>query len=104
MERKSVGGSVQVVADTVGLTAEEERVVRMRKGASVDPSAPLARAAGGNAELADELLLIEMQLLRSRLQAGKTAGLPKAVRAPVARPPAASPTKAKIVRALRRKR
>jgi len=65
----------------------------MRYGAKVDLAAPLPRAAGDNAELADELLLIEMQLLKaSRVRLGGTAL------------PTASRTKDKIVRALRKKR
>ena len=71
MERSKGGREVVVTAETVqvGLakvrtTAEEEKVLRLRYGARVDPRAPLPRAAGNNAELADELLLIEMQLLR----------------------------------------
>jgi hypothetical protein len=112
MEQKPKGAAVQVVADEVKaslgrraglLTGEEERTLRMRHGAAVDRQAPLARAAGGNAELEDELLLIEMQLMRSRLQAGKVQGLPT-LKKSVAVAPSASPTKSKIVRALRRKR
>ena len=114
MEQKSKGGAVQVVADEVktslgrraGLLAgEEERALRMRHGASVDRQAPLARAAGGNAALEDELLLIEMQLMRSRAQHNQRKGLPQLppLRAATATP-TASPTKSKIVRALRRKR
>lgn len=114
MERKAMGGQVEVVAEEVKaslarrpsvLTGEEERALRMRQGASVNVEAPLARAAGKNAELEDELLLIEMQLLRARMRAGKAEGLPRAPRATAPAPQvAASPTKSKIVRALRRKR
>ncbi len=114
MERKATGSSVEVVANEVKtslarragvLTGEEERALRMRQGASVNVEAPLARAAGKNAELEDELLLIEMQLLRARVRAGKAEGLPRAPRAaPPVTQAAASPTKSKIVRALRRKR
>ena len=77
------------------LTPEEERVLRMRHGAKVEKDAPLPRAAAGNAELEDELLVLEMQLLRQM----------RARTAPVARvEPAANRTKDKIVRTLRRKK
>jgi hypothetical protein len=78
------------------LSAQEERAVRMRFGASVETTAPLARAAGENAELADELLVLEMQLMK--------AFGPKSKAAPA--PAAAVDTRAKdkIVRALRRKK
>jgi hypothetical protein len=65
----------------------------MRHGAPVDLEAPLARAAGNNSELADELLLIEMQLMRAQMRNAKKDVVPRE-----------SPTKSKIVRALRRKR
>jgi hypothetical protein len=110
MERKATGGSVQVVAEEVktslakrsdALGNTEEQALRMRHGISVETGDRLARAAGDNAELADELLLIEMQLLRARMRSGKAEGLPRAPQVPA---PAPSPTKSKIVRALRRKR
>src|SRR4051812_26821386 len=71
MERK--GGSAAVVtaeAVTTALksrvaTQEEEKVLRMRYGARVDTQSPLPRAAGANAELADELLVIELQLFKA---------------------------------------
>lgn len=78
MERK--GSSTAVVTkETVlaGLksatvTAREEQTLRMRYGATVDKKAALAQAHGGNEELADELLVIEMQLLRGlRAHQGK---------------------------------
>jgi hypothetical protein len=43
---------------------DEENLLRLRHGQGVDPSAPLARAAGSNAALADELLFMEMALMR----------------------------------------
>src|SRR4030081_1072776 len=73
-----------------GLTSEEEKVVRMHHGMVVDAKAPLARAAGGSADLADQLLLIEMSLFRAHRKA------------PAARPPhgaAASPVEASDPRA-----
>ncbi len=70
MERK--GSSTAVVTKelvatalkTATITTREEQALRMRYGAAVDKKAPLPQAHGGNEELADELLLIEMQLLR----------------------------------------
>jgi hypothetical protein len=114
MERKAASSTTEVTVEVAGetlsrrpetLSAEEERVVRMRRGAPADRNAPLPRAAQGNSELEDELLLIEMQLLRSRMRAGKTQGLPVAPRvAAVTASRPESRTKSKIVRALRRKR
>ena len=70
MERK--GSSTAVVTKelvatalrTATTTSREEQTLRMRYGASVDKKAPLPQAHGGNEALADELLLIEMQLLK----------------------------------------
>jgi hypothetical protein len=47
------------------VTTQEEKALRMRYGAKVDVKAPLETAYGDNEELGDELLLIEMQLLRA---------------------------------------
>jgi hypothetical protein len=71
------------------LTPQEERTVRMRQGIGVPASAPLARMAQEGTELADELLLLELQLARQ-------------ARARVPRMP--SPAKSKIVRALKGRR
>ncbi|MBX7100792.1 MAG: hypothetical protein K1X89_23970 [Myxococcaceae bacterium] len=102
MERSKGGREVVVTAETVqvGLakvrtTAEEEKVLRLRYGARVDPRAPLPRAAGNNAELADELLLIEMQLLRG-LKARTQATMGTATAAK-------GSAKDKIVKALKKK-
>lgn len=54
------------------VTAEEEKALRMRYGAGVETKAPLPTAFDDDAELGDELLLIEMQLLRA-LKARKAA-------------------------------
>ena len=70
------------------LTPPEERAVRMVHGLGVRADAPLARLAPEGSELADELLLLEVQLARQ-------------ARARVPRTP--SPAKSKIVRALRRR-
>ncbi|MBZ4414864.1 hypothetical protein [Myxococcus sp. RHSTA-1-4] len=118
MERK-VGSSTVTAKEvkaalekTRTLTAEEEKVLRMRHGAGASSTrAPLPRAAGDNQELGDELLVIEMQLLKAmRARAG---GKPvasannKHVMAPAPAPvkaAAGNPTKDKIVRALRKKK
>jgi hypothetical protein len=71
MERK--GGSTAVVTAelvTAGLaktatTAREEQVLRMRYGAALEHHVPLPQAHGGNEELEDELLVIELALLRA---------------------------------------
>jgi hypothetical protein len=70
------------------LTPQEDRAVRMMHGLGVRADAPLARLAPEGTELADELLLLEVQLARQ-------------ARARVPRIP--SPAKSKIVRALRRR-
>ncbi len=70
MERK--GGSTAVVTKdqvttalkTATLAAREEQALRMRYGAAFDKKAPLPQAHGGNQDLADELLVIELQLLK----------------------------------------
>lgn len=101
MERK--GGSTAVVTAsevsvalrTATVTSEEEKALRMRYGAKVDVRAPLARAAGDSQELGDELLLIEMQLMRAMKRQ-------KAMAAAAVAPK--NPSKDKIVRALRKKK
>lgn len=73
MERK-VGSSTVTAKEVKAalekartLSAEEEKVLRMRHGAGASSTrAPLPRAAGDNQELGDELLLIEMQLMKAR--------------------------------------
>jgi hypothetical protein len=108
MERKGGTGSVAVTVEEVRsalgrartLSSEEEKVLRMRHGAAVpDLRAPLPRAAGNNEELADELLLLEMQLLRAM----KARKAPATTVAPAAAP-TQSRVKDKIVRALRKKK
>ncbi|HUM11756.1 MAG TPA: hypothetical protein VLT82_12470 [Myxococcaceae bacterium] len=71
------------------LAPDEERAVRMLHGVGVRADAPLARIAPEGSELADELLLLELQLARQ-------------ARTRVPRMP--SPAKSKIVRALRGRR
>jgi hypothetical protein len=109
MERK-VGSSTTVTAKEVKaalekvqtLTSEEEKVLRMRHGAgAASKSAPLPRAAGRNEELGDELLLIEMQLMKAmRERTGQTKSASNKPKVATA----ASATKDKIVRALRKKK
>jgi hypothetical protein len=111
MERKGGTMVVAVTKEEVkaalgkakNLTSEEEKALRMRHGASsADLHAPLPRAAGGNAELGDELLLIEMQLLKAQraMMGARKAPVQQAARVTSA----ANPAKNKIVRALRKKR
>jgi len=78
------------------LTVEEERILRLRHGISADPHAPLAQLATPGSELGDELLVLELQLLR--------AVRARAVQAAATRGTADPATKSKIVRALRKKR
>jgi hypothetical protein len=107
MERKGGTRTVEVESKTVQrdlknearvLTTEEDKALRMRHGASVGLNEPLAQVARANTELGDELLLMEMQLLRAfRAKTGKAQ--------PVAAPAnSASRTKNKIVNELRKKR
>lgn len=85
------------------VTSEEERVVRMRTGAGVDPKAPLARKAAEGSEAADELLLMEMQLLKA-YRAHLAKQQQKTVAAAKPAPTVQNKSKDKIVRALRKKR
>jgi len=92
------------------VTPEEEKALRMRHGAPVELKAPLPRKAAENSEAGDELLLMELQLLKAyrahqAAQQGKskTVAKPRAAAA-VARPTSANRAKDKIVRALRKKR
>jgi hypothetical protein len=102
MERK--GGSTAVVtteAVATGLkrtstTSAEEKALRMRYGAKVDLRAPLPMAQGDNEALGDELLLIELELLKAlkarKATAVKTTAAPRNV------------AKAKIVASLKAKK
>jgi hypothetical protein len=82
----------------------------MRHGVGAGHAEPLPRAAGRNAELDDELLVIAMQLLRAwraRRAQSKAAAHTEAPRAVAATPAprtAHSKSKDKIVRALRKKK
>lgn len=78
------------------LSPAEERALRMRQGRSLAPDTVLARKAEPGTEAATTLLEMEAELLRA-MRARRGAGEPEAR-------PVDSPTKAKIVRALRKKR
>jgi hypothetical protein len=78
------------------LSVEEETVLRLRHGVSLDPQAPLARVAPVDTPLGDELLVLELHLLR--------AVRARATQAAAASGTADPSTKSKIVRALRKKR
>lgn len=117
MERKGLNGTAAVAVEdgqvkralgngsAARLAVIEERALRMRHGAPVDLEAPLPRAAGTNAELADELTLIEMRLLSAMRAQGRVPGPRRELRAVASAPVATSSrTKDKIVRALRKKR
>lgn len=106
MERKA--GSVEVlVTEAVRealpkakLSAEEEKVLRMRHGVALaDPSEPLHAAAPAGSSVADELLLIEMELVKAQKRRTRTARAtpPKLDRT-------AQKTREKIVRVLRKKK
>ena len=101
MERKTAVVTAAEVAVALGkvrtVTSEEEKALRMRHGAKVELNAPLARAAGDNAELQDELLLIEMQLMRAMKARNSPPPAPMQALARNAH-------KDKIVRALRKKK
>ncbi|MDQ3262496.1 MAG: hypothetical protein M3Y59_02370 [Myxococcota bacterium] len=116
MQRKGSSSTVAVTAEEVRaalprsrtLTSEEEKALRMRHGAKQENlHQPLPRAAGGNAELADELLVLEMQLLKAfRAQAVGAKAQRTTPLTAVARAPSneSSRAKDKIVRALRKKK
>ncbi|MBS2029802.1 MAG: hypothetical protein JST54_18015 [Deltaproteobacteria bacterium] len=93
---------VATALDKGVVTAEEERALRMRHGAKVSPTAPLPQKAAAGSEAADELLLMEMQLLKAyRAHLASQGRGPSAVKAT---PTTQNRAKDKIVRALRKKR
>src|SRR6266851_1583526 len=89
------------------LSAEEEKVLRMRHGvAPANPSESLPGVAPAGSPVADELLLIEMELLKAQRRKPRTtrthsrtvaSTLPKL-------DPTAQKTRDKILRALRKKK
>jgi hypothetical protein len=114
MERKAGRVEVLVTADEVReslpkakLSADEEKVLRMRHGVALaDPSESLPTVAPAGSPVADELLLIEMELMRGQRRKPRTARthsrtgastLPKL-------DPTAQKTRDKILRALRKKK
>ena len=101
-ERKAESSTVvkEEVRERLGrapaLRVEEERVLRLRHGVSVDPLAPLGWVAPVDSQLGDELLVLELQLLRAVRARASTAAAARGTADPA--------TKSKIVRALRKKR
>jgi hypothetical protein len=92
VEAKEVGAAL---LKTRAMASEDEKVLRMRYGATVVKDAPLARHGEGDVELQDELLLMEMELLRAWRQHQKQMTQRTEART--------SRTKEKIVRSLRRR-
>lgn len=87
------------------LEGEEERAMRMRLGASVPAAAPLERKPVGSDDAEIEILAREIEMfmrMRDQLRAHAARRNPAAT-AVQAASRASSPTKAKIVRALRKK-
>jgi hypothetical protein len=83
------------------LTPEEDRVMRMRLGASPPRTAPLERVADGATDLEIELRAAEIEAyLRWKASEGELAPSPAPAALPSRLP---SRTKEKIVRALRKK-
>jgi hypothetical protein len=83
------------------LTAEEEKVMRMRLGATAPRAAPLERAGDGDEDLELEIRAAEIEAWM-RWKAHLAQRTSRAPSVPSAAP-APSRTKEKIVRALRRK-
>ncbi len=111
MERKG-GATLVVSAETIeqGLKSvktspREDQVLRMRHGVSVSKKTELPQAHGGNEELEDELLLIEMSLLRAlkrrALMAAPKASKPAISKSAVTKSQAG---KQKIISALKSRR
>jgi hypothetical protein len=112
MESKGGSSAAVIAAETVrkalskatDLTATEERVLRMRHGAPAgDLRAPLPQAHGGREELKDELLLLEMQLLKAYRAHRSTKETARNRPLPAAGQKVDAKAKDKIVRALRKK-
>jgi len=82
----------------LNLSAREEKIARMRSGASIDKTLPLPRRGQANAEARSELLALEIELAQ-KLGARAAAAVSQRP-APVAATRAKE--KDKIVRALRR--
>ena len=82
------------------LSAREEKVVRMRAGASVSKTAPLPRRGQKHEEARAELFALEAELVQKLAARAQVAKKPAAAAAPAAT--TRSKEKDKIVRALRR--
>lgn len=78
------------------LSGEEEKVLRMRYGCSLDAQAPLARDGEGDADLQAELLLMEHDVVKAAQKIRGALG--------AAHRPQASREKAAIIQALRKRR
>jgi hypothetical protein len=82
---------------TRDLSPEEEKVMRMRLGASPPEAVPLERAGQGLTDLEIEVLAYEIEaFMKARARRMNGTSVPPAV-------PVPSRTKEKIVRSLRRK-
>jgi hypothetical protein len=73
------------------LSAREEKVLRMRDGVGLDPTAPLPRRGQTHPEARAELLALELELTRKVAERAATAATPVRTK-----------EKEKIIRALRR--
>jgi hypothetical protein len=114
MERKAGSVEVLVTSEEVReslpkakLSAEEEKVLRMRHGVSLaDPSESLPGVAAAGSLVADELLLIEMELLRAQRRKPRTTRTHSRAAATTSPKldPRAQKTRDKILRALRKKK
>jgi hypothetical protein len=113
MERKAGRVDVLVTAEEVReslpkakLSAEEEKVLRMRHGVAADPGESLPALAPGGSPVADELLLIEMELLKAQQRKPRTARTHSQTAASTLPKldPTAQKTRDKILRALRKKK
>jgi hypothetical protein len=82
------------------LSAREEKVVRMRAGASIVKTAPLPRRGQKNEEARAELAAMEIELVQKLAARAEAAAPKKGSAAPVAA--TRTKEKDKIVRALRR--
>jgi hypothetical protein len=82
------------------LSAREEKVVRMRTGASIVKTAPLPRRGQKNEDARAELAAIEIELVQKLAARAEVAAPKKGSTSPVAA--TRTKEKDKIVRALRR--
>jgi hypothetical protein len=73
------------------LTAREEKTLRMRQGAGLDPKAPLPRRGQQHPEARAELLALEIELLHKLEERARASATPVRTK-----------EKDKIIRALRR--